>query len=798
MSAAEAMSAQNDQTATFSLLPTDPDKPVEIATYTQYSDNRPTNTVFSYKEFFDSLSRPDGSLTQKDGPSFLIGPCHGRRLGSNIQKAYLAVLDADSSVGEDGLPVEGAPPPAQVHAAFKEWGISHHIYTTFSHLEKGNRYRVVFPVELSCQAELYGFLIYLSSILQEHAKIPIHLTRESYTWGQGWAMPRVREEGWPFYSETFWGSVPDPSYLAQLYPVNSHGSAGPQLLKVPSVADDKSSGSLLMKLFAEYYPLQTLLSDHGYEFVSQSIMLNDSGQDLPVYRFRKPGSGSAPGVVVFWSEDRWRCYSHHRNDVLATGFAVDSFDAFVSLNNLSNRAEAIKLAVDIIHEGLAAEMNLSYPSVMVGGSKYRIVNRTHDDFMNENVAFMAPADFVQHQSNLPPVPITTTDEDGKIGIKYVSRSEFWSKCQKRIRFDGDTFIPSRLGSSYEPIIERYGKSYYNLFRGWQVQPVEGDWSLIDWHIKNVLCSGDQSQYDYFLDWVAHLIQFPNEKPDVAVVMRGAKGVGKSLLAGKLAKALGSAGLVFSGNQLLTGRFSGHMRNKLLLVLEESFWAGNKQDEARLKHLISDEQTTFESKGVDAQAGRSLARVIMITNNDWSAPVSSDERRYFIPTISEAGRNRDRIEGNYFSNLSKSLDGGGLSAFLYAMLNRATSRNRLRDVPSTAELRRQQELSMEGMDAWMFDSLKMGSFMADRIAVPITEMQTVVSGADLLESSRRYLGPYFASRSFHTKISQYFSDTFGKLATPINVNGLTGYSYQLAALSKLKEKFAERLGYKPDW
>jgi hypothetical protein len=708
------------------------------------------------------------------------------------------VLDADSSVGEDGHPVEGAPPPAQVHEALKSWGISHHIYTTFSHLEKGNRYRVVFPVELSGEAELRGLLIYLTSILQEHAKIPMHLTRESYTWGQGWNLPRVREQNWPFYSETFWGAVPDPVFLASLYPVNPQGSAGPQLLQVPSAVEDKSSNSSLMKLFSDYYPLQTLLADHGYEFVSQGIMLNEQGQDLPVYRYRKPGSGSAPGVVVFWSEDRWRCYSHHKNDVLASGYAVDSFDAFVSLNNIGSRTEAVKLAIDIIHEGLANEMNLHYPSVMVAGSKYRIVNRTHDDFLNENVCFMANSDFIQHQNNLPSVPITTKDDDGRVGVKYVTRSDFWSKCQKRIRFDGDTFIPSRLGSAYSPVIERHGKFYYNLFRGWQVEPVKGDWSLIEWHLFNVICSGDQAQLDYLLDWIAHIVQFPNEKPDVATVMRGGKGVGKSIFASKLAKALGPAGLVFSGNQLLTGRFSGHLRNKLLLVLEESFWAGNKQDEARLKHLISDEQTTFESKGVDAQPGRSLTRVIMITNNDWSAPVSADERRYFIPTISNAGKERDRIEGNYFSRLAKSLDGGGLSAFLYDLLERPTSRNHLRAVPVTAELRRQQELSMEGMDAWMFDSLKMGSFMGERVAVPITEMQTVIAGADLLESCKKYLGPYFASRSAYIKISQYFSDTFGTLATPIDVTGLTGYSYRLEALSKLRQRFAEKLGYKPDW
>jgi hypothetical protein len=796
MSTSVALSAQCSGSDVFSLLKTDPNEKITVSEYRAYTDTYPKAIETNYRDFFDSVAKPDNQLHQKEGPCFLIGRCDGYRQGINVKDACVAVLDADSSLLPSGEAVEGAPPPLQVHEALKAWGISHHIYTTFSHGKKGNRYRVVFPVRLADEAQLRAFVLYIVSSLQEHAGIPICLTRESHIWGQGWAKPRVEDRGAPFYSETFWGSVPEPSYLVKVYPVSTQGGAA-QIMQIPPAKESANSGLGLMKLFADYNPLPQLLSDHGYTFVSQSIMLDPEGLESPVLRFRKPDSDSAPGVVVFHSQDRWRCYSHHQNDPLATGYAVDAFDAYCLLNNINPKTDGLKIAVESVHAGLAQEMNLSHPSVLAGGNKFRMVNRVLSESYSESVAYMSFADFKLSKNSDPPIPVLTSEDD-RVGIKYLPRADWWLQCRDRIMFHGDTFVPTPLGTPYDPVIVRGEKPYYNLFRGWTIDPVQGDWDLINWHIFNVLCSRDQEQYEYLLDWLAHLIQHPNEKPQVAVVMRGGKGVGKSLFMSKIARALGTAGMVFSGNNLLTGRFNNHLRNKLMLVLEESFWAGNKQEEGRLKHIISDVETTFEGKGIDAQQGVSVVRICMITNNDWSVPVSSDERRYFIPTISDAGKERDVLEGGYFSRLAKSLDGGGLSAMFHDLMARPVSLDRLRKIPHTAEFRRQQALSLDGLDAWIFDALMSGSFSSDRVAVVLTEMRNVISGADLAESAKAYMGPFSAQRSMHVKLQQYLKDTFGALASPVASSTLGSYSLELGPLSSLRQKYEQKLGYKVEW
>jgi hypothetical protein len=113
---------------------------------------------------------------------------------------------------------------------------------------------------------------------------------------------------------------------------------------------------------------------------------------------------------------------------------------------------------------------------------------------------------------------------------------------------------------------------------------------------------------------------------------------------RLCKALGPLAVVIANSRQLTGDFNSHMRNKLLALVEESFWAGNHSDEGPLKHLITDELTTFERKGVDAEAGRSFIRLVLVTNQVWAAPASSDERRFAFLSVSDAGKRRNFEEG----------------------------------------------------------------------------------------------------------------------------------------------------------
>ena len=64
---------------------------------------------------------------------------------------------------------------------------------------------------------------------------------------------------------------------------------------------------------------------------------------------------------------------------------------------------------------------------------------------------------------------------------------------------------------------------------------------------------------------------------MALVIRGRKGTGKSKFADVLRRILGGHAFKASRADQIVGKFNSHLADKLLLVAEESFFAGGHAD-----------------------------------------------------------------------------------------------------------------------------------------------------------------------------------------------------------------------------
>jgi phage/plasmid-associated DNA primase len=187
------------------------------------------------------------------------------------------------------------------------------------------------------------------------------------------------------------------------------------------------------------------------------------------------------------------------------------------------------------------------------------------------------------------------------------------------------------------------------------------------------------------------------------VLRGAKGTGKSTFAEALSALLGRHAMKVTHMRHLTGNFNRHLADKLLVVAEESFWAGDKSDEGPLKDMITSERMTIEAKGVDAVEMPSLCRVMMITNNEWAVPASNDERRYFVLDVGD----KRRQAFDYFRAIHAQLEGNGnegLRALLTVLKKFKLASVNLRMAPETKALRVQRAFSLEPHDQFIFDAL----------------------------------------------------------------------------------------------
>ena len=65
--------------------------------------------------------------------------------------------------------------------------------------------------------------------------------------------------------------------------------------------------------------------------------------------------------------------------------------------------------------------------------------------------------------------------------------------------------------------------FFNLFIGFLAKPVpEINKEIMDpilWHVKNVICSGDEKLDEYIWNWWAHLVQKPEMKPRTILVLK---------------------------------------------------------------------------------------------------------------------------------------------------------------------------------------------------------------------------------------------------------------------------------------
>jgi hypothetical protein len=223
------------------------------------------------------------------------------------------------------------------------------------------------------------------------------------------------------------------------------------------------------------------------------------------------------------------------------------------------------------------------------------------------------------------------------------------------------------------------------------------------HLRTIVCGGDETYFSYLTGWMARAVQHPADQGEVAIVLRGGKGVGKGILGHALRKIFGQHGMYISQSKHLVGAFNAHLRDCVLLFADEAFFAGDKPAEGTLKALITEETLTIEAKGQNVILSKNHLHTIMASNEKWVIPASLDERRFFVLNVPNV-RQGDLA---YFKSIIKELESGGYAAMLHELLNYDISNFDVRRVPATAALDEQKKLSLSSEIQWWHEILSRG-------------------------------------------------------------------------------------------
>jgi hypothetical protein len=333
-------------------------------------------------------------------------------------------------------------------------------------------------------------------------------------------------------------------------------------------------------------------------------------------------------------------------------------------------------------------MNDRHAVVMFGG-KCGILNEDVDPQTGyRDISLSNPADF----------HLRYADRTVTLGDKPVRITALWLKDSRRRQFDGIIFAPDGKPSS----------KHYNLWRGFAVEPLEGDCGLYLQHVFHNIASQDSDLYLYIIRWMASLVQHPSELIGTSLVLRGKQGVGKGVFVTEFGKLLGQHFLPLHHARHLTGHFNSHLKDKLLVFSDEGFWAGDKQGEGALKALVTESRLPIEFKGKDVITVKNHVHLIVASNNDWVVPTGFGERRFCVIDVNDAHKD----DHSYFRAITDQMNNGGREALLYHLQHIDLSDVNLRTFPKTTALWDQTCASMHITHQFIYERLLHGAMLSE--------------------------------------------------------------------------------------
>lgn len=356
-------------------------------------------------------------------------------------------------------------------------------------------------------------------------------------------------------------------------------------------------------------------------------------------------------------------------------------------NDLGTQTGVV-IGTETSREDRVAELNERYALAEIGSYKRDtlVVEFSAD---GDVVGLREFAAFKRHLYQEPDVEVPGSD-----GSKRVPIADYWLRHEDARKYDALVFAPP--GSAIT-----VGKREYNTWRGLAVTPEPADWSLNRYHIRDVICGGNEQYERWMHNWIAALVQRPGEHGWVAPVLKGGQGIGKGYFAhhqlGGMFRDANYAHLTSPGH--LTGDFNSHLENRVYVFADEVVW-GDRKVADRLKGLITESDIMINKKHVPQEIQKSSLHIVIASNAEKPMPVERDDRRLFVLQVAEIHKQ----DQEYFEALLEELNNGGRASMLDYFLSYEVDWNLLRTPPDTDAKREMKVASLSAEDEWWLDVL----------------------------------------------------------------------------------------------
>ena len=140
-------------------------------------------------------------------------------------------------------------------------------------------------------------------------------------------------------------------------------------------------------------------------------------------------------------------------------------------------------------------------------------------------------------------------------------------------------------------------------------------------------------YDIFLDWLAHMVQKPGEKTDVAIVIKSrGQGAGKSIISEIMEQCVGEKNFNMIDTEALVGNWADPFSQKIMVAIEEVYDMGasaRKKVKSNVKKLITAQSQLGNMKTQKMKNMKLRGRMYFMSNENSALAIEKLDRRFLV-------------------------------------------------------------------------------------------------------------------------------------------------------------------------
>lgn len=380
-------------------------------------------------------------------------------------------------------------------------------------------------------------------------------------------------------------------------------------------------------------------------------------------------------------------------------------------------------------------------------------------------------------------------------------TKIWLDSYNKRRVPGIKLWPSTV--AVDP--EDPENKFFNIWRGWATKPIKDTVKcrFILRYVYGICCNKDRPKANQLLDFYAHLLQRPEQKPAFGIAIRGEEeGTGKSTLINEMKKIVGKDNSFSTADpEEIFGTNNPGMNGCMLLHLEEVEWAKYNRYANKLRNLFTTPTVNITDKYEKQFEQNNFTRIAISGNAEHIMQISRTGRRLTVMDINP----EHASDTKYFAALAWVFNNGGREALMYYLLHRDISNFDPFKPLHTKEMDDQKELSLNAVaEFWLEEYLEKNVLPYDEALRGIDG--TIVQYKVIVEKLAWCFNDWQRSRGERTQFSaKAFGRQFRKIVPEMrpahDVKIQPGWlgrqlnCFELPNLKKCREYFVTYQGWK---